>query len=317
MGVTRNVITLCTLVFSLSISEVRAKGAKKSKDGGGGDDAAASCENIFLGSYGMDTNGIDKEDYVAWDKLQATTNASSPIMFDAFMTKYCTPISAEGFFPDGCQAAGGDDDRRRLASASHPLVAPLRRVARGMLPQSTWSSNLRRADDGGSTDLLQMCSTCDPEDDYSTCTSLEGSWSCNMSDVAGFTTQLRKIHKMESDDCWTPQPKCEGAPIGAQSCTFAKLGAGQYATGMKVTVEGDRCEACSLPPGTDGGDGEACPRWYDVHSCKVEWTTSEAAPSKYTAFSMTITVNHAAVGTAPSMVLLTALALFSSFFSAR
>merc|ERR1711903_253448 len=97
---------------------------------------------------------------------------------------------------------------------------------KNMLPQSSWSSRLRRGDDddggGDSTDLLQMCSTCDPDDDYSPCITLSGTWSCNITDVAGFTAQLRKIHKMESDDCWT-EPRCEGAPSGPQKCKMTQI----------------------------------------------------------------------------------------------
>merc|ERR1712224_529501 len=95
----RTVFTLCTLVISLSISGVRAKGAKKGSTGGGGAaDTAASCQKVYIGSYGLDTNGASSDNYVAMDNLAATSNASNPVMFDALMAKYCTALPVDGFF---------------------------------------------------------------------------------------------------------------------------------------------------------------------------------------------------------------------------
>merc|ERR1712072_295760 len=98
------------------------------------------------------------------------------------------------------------------------------------------------------TDLPSFPDTCDHEYDnhMHTCDTISYEWSCNMTSVAGLAGALQIIQKVEADDCWADltgngalEAKCLDAPLGAQTCSFQALPAGSYATGMKVTVNGD------------------------------------------------------------------------------
>jgi len=104
---------------------------------------------------------------------------------------------------------------------------------------------------------------------YPVCASREFEWSCEMTNIAAVTARMKELKEMQADDCWTVNQydrKCEGAPLGAQSCTLVggEIAANEYVVGVKVSVDGDRCRACSM-------NEDLCPSYYDVHSCTYEF----------------------------------------------
>jgi len=136
--------------------------------------------------------------------------------------------------------------------------------------------------------LPTMDSTCDDDDETSACLTMDFEWTCNMTNPATLATHLRTITKVETDDCENEEPKCLGAPIGAVTCTdFTALAAGQHATGLSITANGDRCKACSL-------NEDLCPIYYAVHNCAFEWSgITTTQPDTYSTFTMSLTVNSA------------------------
>lgn len=111
---------------------------------------------------------------------------------------------------------------------------------------------------------------------YPVCLSRTFEWSCAMNDLAAVTRRMKELKEIQADDCWTINQydqKCQGAPLGAQTCALVggEIADNEYVVGVKITVNGDRCNACSLPE-------ELCPVYYDVHTCTYEFirTTNQA-----------------------------------------
>merc|ERR1711998_77276 len=111
---------------------------------------------------------------------------------------------------------------------------------------------------------------------YPICQSRTFEWGCEVVNWAAITQRMRELKEVQADDCWTVNQydvKCEGAPVGAQTCTLTgdEIGANEYVVGITITVNGDWCRACSL-------NEELCPNYYDVHSCTYEFikTTNRA-----------------------------------------
>lgn len=108
------------------------------------------------------------------------------------------------------------------------------------------------------------------------CASREFDWACEMTNIEAVTARMKELTEIQADDCWTInqwEAKCEGAPLGPQICTLEgdAIASNEYVVGVKITVNGDRCRACSL-------NEELCPNYYDVHSCTYEFikTTNRA-----------------------------------------
>jgi len=104
---------------------------------------------------------------------------------------------------------------------------------------------------------------------FPVCQSREFSWSCEMTNIAAVTQRMRELKELQADDCWTINQydaKCDGAPIGEQSCELVggEIGANEVVVGVQITVDGDRCRACSM-------NDDLCPSYYDVHSCTYEF----------------------------------------------
>jgi len=101
------------------------------------------------------------------------------------------------------------------------------------------------------------------------CASRTFEWSCEMTNVAAVTRRMKELKEMQADDCWTVNQydsKCTGAPVGAQTCALVggEIGDNEIVVGVKITVDGDRCRACSM-------NEDLCPNYYDVHSCTYEF----------------------------------------------
>jgi len=104
---------------------------------------------------------------------------------------------------------------------------------------------------------------------FPVCKSRTFEWSCEMNDLAAMTARMKELKELQADDCWTTNQydvKCPGAPVGAQTCTLVggEIEDGEFVVGVKITVDGDRCKACSLK-------SDLCPTFYDVHSCTYEF----------------------------------------------
>merc|ERR1711988_430263 len=143
--------------------------------------------------------------------------------------------------------------------------------------------------------LPYASSPCNPDDNFPTCAQYEPDpFECTVRDVSEFLRRIRAVYSMVADDCWTvdginyptTQSQCLGAPRGAQTCNGTALDTTRYPVGLHVTVNGDRCTACSLK-------ADLCPGFYDVHTCSFEWTYSEddVPTSTNTTFSFGFTVN--------------------------
>lgn len=152
-------------------------------------------------------------------------------------------------------------------------------------------------------------------EDY-TCKSNSEEWSCDVTNGTLLGAKLRDIYLMQADDCWTEgevrEVKCDGAPAGVQNCAFTPLPAGQYAYGIKVTVNGDRCRACGY------ASPDACPDFYDVHNCQVDWIdhegevgTSDTPPSVGHTFTIEYEVNSA-IGVARTSLVVSTLLLVAA-----
>jgi len=134
--------------------------------------------------------------------------------------------------------------------------------------------------------------TCDDDDDWSTCAQLETSWNCTVPTTAwdNFSSALYTFNTPVADDC-SVESKCMGGPVGAQACTYSPLpSASVFPTKMTITVNGDRCTACGMKE-------DYCPKYYDVHSCSVEWEYLTTKPTEPTVFEISYTVNAAAAAT--------------------
>lgn len=167
------------------------------------------------------------------------------------------------------------------------------------------------------TTLPEIDGTCDElannMDGQHDCSSKTFEWSCAMTDPAGVADRMRMINILFADDCWSSssyevgvQPffsQCEGAPEGPQNCTFTPLAAGEYATGLTITVEGDQCTACSLKT-------DFCPAFFDIHSCRMDWEgVTTTAPDVNTTFAITYVINAADSMAAPSQLFTVLLAM--------
>jgi len=267
------------LVALVMLACAFAKGPKKKAGSEGENPGMVTCMKSYLGAY----KGVDKsldENYLGLDYNQLSDEWGSP-MFDAWVKPYCQRSTDLPEKPDG--------DEQNL-----PLLDP------SGLPAAT--------------------SPCDPDEDYHLCdTYTPPEWKCNISDVNNFFGLLRQILSFEVDDCWTtngtyPQTfRCEGAPIGPAECTgpdgvtpFAVLPPNQYATGLTMTVDGDRCPACSMKE-------SICPIFLDVHRCSAEWTGVTATPPNHQAeFSFTVTINSGN-RVVPSGIMLAIFALLLAF----
>merc|ERR1711988_2089341 len=160
------------------------------------------------------------------------------------------------------------------------------------------------------TTLPNIDGTCDElandMDGQHDCSQKTFEWSCAMTDPAAVADRMRMINILFADDCWSStsygvgvQPffsQCEGAPEGPQNCTFTPLAAGEYATGITITVNGDLCTACGLK-------SDFCPEFYDVHDCSVEWDgVTTTAPAVGDNFTVTYVINAADRGLVPSLL---------------
>merc|ERR1712166_57011 len=148
--------------------------------------------------------------------------------------------------------------------------------------------------------------TCDPDDEYDTCAQLETSWNCTVQPSAwdNFSANAFTLNSPVVDDC-SAEPNCLGAPLGAQACTYTPLpSALVYPTKLLVTVNGDRCVACGMVE-------DYCPKYYDAHSCTVEWEYLTEKPTEATFFSIEYTVNAAASATWTMQAVVLALLLCS------
>merc|ERR1712166_1469547 len=67
-------------------------------------------------------------------------------------------------------------------------------------------------------------STCDEDDDWSTCESVDAEYECTVAavDWSTFRTAVFKLNSPSVDDC-SEEPKCMGAPSGSTVCTFTGL----------------------------------------------------------------------------------------------
>jgi len=129
--------------------------------------------------------------------------------------------------------------------------------------------------------------TCDDDDDYDTCAKVETSWDCRILPTAwaAFSAGAFTLNSPVGDDC-APEPKC-GGPVGAQTCSYTPLpSASVFPTALNIVVNGDRCTACGMKE-------DYCPKYYDVHSCSIEWDYVTTQPTETTIFEIKYTVNAA------------------------
>jgi len=170
---------------------------------------------------------------------------------------------------------------------------------------------------------------------YPMCASREFDWSCEMTDIAAVTARMKELKEMQADDCWTINQydkKCRGAPIGEQTCQLegGEIADNEYVVGVKITVNGDRCKACSM-------NDDLCPNYYDVHSCTYEFikTTNLALaqegfydedgesreenpdndPNQAAEFKIVYEINAGPVGASASLLMSVAVATLAWFVS--
>lgn len=204
------------------------------------------------------------------------------------------------------------DDGRRLLSTPGSAKIPVQKYPGRRLMEAADCE--QKPKDCYDTDVMPAIdSTCDftnEVEEFHECDSRELEWSCQYTDVETTMARLRLLAMFNADDCWSStsydgdsgeptQPfysQCDGAPEGPQNCTFTPLAAGEYATGVTITVNGDLCTACGLK-------SDFCPEFYDVHDCSVEWDgVTTTAPAVGDNFTVTYVINAADRGLVPSLL---------------
>jgi len=295
--------TLALLLYSIVNVDGRKK--KTASDGGGDDGGMFTCTESYVSAF---HGGLEDSNYVGWDYAQAEDNVT---MLDTdILLQYCAPIpyKSKEYGSTTTVTVNGDGSTTTTTVTKSPLDRRLlsEPVANALSKHGLGRRLLAGGDDGGetyyTTILPSLPSACDGdfEGGLSTCAQVTFEWECRILDPAGLTTKLREILKVEADDCWTTgaakEFQCEGAPMGAQTCTYAQLPSDKYASGMTVTLEGDQCTACSL-------NADLCPSFYDVHSCVHTWETSDTLPKVNDTFKLTFVVNAAPSTLIPSVLL--------------
>lgn len=249
---------------------------------------------------------MEEADYVGWDYAQAVDNVT---MLDTdILLQYCAPIQYKSEEHESTTQTTVNGDGTTVTQTVTKTPLDGRRLLHAPIANALRKSRLGRrllagGDDSSYTTILpSLPSSCDDDfkDGLSTCTQATFDWECRILDPAGLMTKLREIMQVEADDCWTTgsvkESQCEGAPMGAQKCTYVQLASDKYATGMTVTVEGDACTACSL-------NADLCPSFYDVHSCMHTWEESDTLPKVNDTFKLTFVVNAAPSTLMPSVLL--------------
>jgi len=291
--------TVALFLCIISVSD----GRKKKTASEGGEDAGGmfTCTDIYIGGY---HNGTGDDNYVGWDHGQAEDNIT--MLNSNILDGICVgiPYKTEADYEvlttvttttpgsNGLSVVDSGFDRRLLSAQS----------ARRLLADYIYTTN-----------LPDLPSSCDDDNELSTCTQAEYEWQCRMIDVEAVMARLREVQVMEGDDCWTTgsavEFQCEGAPLGPQACAFTPLASDKYATGIKGVVEGDACTACSL-------NADLCPEFYDIHSCRIEWEgVSSTAPSFNTTFQVSYEINAAPRELLPSLLISTFVAILVIFSS--
>merc|ERR1711934_201406 len=311
---------VCVVLLNLALTS--AKGAKKKTDSGGGGSGMVTCMTSYLGLY----NGPAKtdDDYIGLDYSQIDDEWESN-MFDAWVADNCVRNSdlPEEQETAGCYTTSSTDFPATPAAGSTVTMGPqnditvwiphLTEMGNYTTSQVTVASN-GKLQLGSSTynterKIWERCvpqptalpkatSPCDPDNDFHVCdTYSPPTWSCNVTNVDAFYTQLRAISGAEADDCWTTNgtyaetSRCEGAPVGPVACKMPPaLAANESPIGLKVVVNGDRCRSCSLKQ-------DLCPVFFDVHNCEFTWemgkTPNTKPSSGQISFTVDATVNSA------------------------
>merc|ERR1711998_240271 len=278
------------LIFLYMVSFACCRKKKSSADGGD-DSQDKPCEEVYIGGYFVDDSA---ESYVGWDSLQAgdlmdngVENTTAPEykewelpMLDSYvLSPYCTPISYQS------QATKTVSEINTVTTINGYTVINHTSVTNTY--DTGGDRRLLAGDDEGETYDTTVLpaieySSCDYNEDEQKkisadireCQSTTKEWACTMFNVTGLMKRLRELIRVEVDDCWTEggvDPRCIGAPTGAINCSMTPLLANQYATGIKVTINGDRCSECSLPE-------DQCNGYYDVHNCQLEWVDVSTEP---------------------------------------
>lgn len=236
--------------------------------------------------------------------------------------------------------------------ASKPKADSAEKIEPDASGSASGSRRLLGDDDDGpavveTTNLPNLADTCgeggDPnhpdksqlDHPYPVCASRTFEWSCEMTNIAAVTQRMKELKEMQADDCWTVNQydvKCEGAPLGAQRCELVggEIQPGEHVVGVQITVDGDRCRACSM-------NDDLCPSYYDVHSCTYEFlrTTNLALaqegyydedgesrednpdndPNAANEFRVIYVLNSGPVAASASLLMSIALATLVSLFS--